>query len=58
MAFKVSCVDAGSECPGSFTTATEDELMEIVHVHQSIAHPEINQSPETDAYVKTLVKEV
>ena len=58
MAYRVSCADAGSECPGSFTTATEDELMEIVHVHQKIAHPEINISPDTDAYVKTIVKQV
>jgi predicted small metal-binding protein len=58
MAFKVSCVDAGSDCPGSFTTETEDELMEIVHLHQKIAHPEINISQETDDYVKTLVKTV
>jgi len=58
MAFKVSCVDAGSTCPGSFTTETEDELMEIVHVHQKIAHPEMNISDETDAFVKGLVKTV
>ena len=58
MAFRVSCADAGSECPGSFTTDTEDELMEIVHLHQTIAHPEITQSQETDAFVKTLVKTV
>jgi predicted small metal-binding protein len=58
MAFRVSCVDAGSECPGSFTTATEQELMEIVHLHQTIAHPEIQQSQETDDYVRTLVKDV
>ena len=58
MAYRVSCVDAGSECPGSFTTETEGELMEIVHLHQTIAHPEINQSQETDDFVKTLVKTV
>ena len=58
MAFKVSCVDAGSTCPGSFTTETEHELMEIVHLHQAIAHPEIDVSQETDAFVKTLVKTV
>jgi predicted small metal-binding protein len=58
MAFKVSCVDAGSDCPGSFTTETEDELMEVVHLHQTIAHPDIQQSKETDDYVKTLVKTV
>ena len=58
MAFKVSCVDAGSDCPGSFTTATEDELMEIVHLHQGIAHPDMQQNEETDKFVKTLVKTV
>lgn len=58
MAFKVSCVDAGSECPGSFTTESQDELMEIVHLHQQIAHPEIDISEETDTFVKTLVKTV
>jgi len=58
MAFKVSCVDAGSTCQGSFTTETEDELMEIVHLHQQIAHPEINISEETDNFVKGLVKTV
>jgi predicted small metal-binding protein len=56
MAYKVSCADAGSECPGSFTTATEEELMEIVHLHQSLAHPDIQQSEESDAFVKTIVK--
>lgn len=56
MAYKVSCADAGSDCPGSFTTATEEELMEIVHLHQSLAHPDIQQSDESDAFVKTLVK--
>jgi hypothetical protein len=30
--------------------------MEIVHLHQTIAHPEIQQSKETDDFVKTLVK--
>jgi predicted small metal-binding protein len=58
MAFKVSCVDAGSTCPGSFTAESEDELMEIVHLHQQIAHPEIDISDETDAFVKGLVKTV
>ena len=58
MAFKVSCVDAGSTCPGSFTTETEEELMKVVHLHQQIAHPEIDISDETDTFVKTLVKTV
>jgi hypothetical protein len=32
--------------------------MEIVHLHQQIAHPEIDISDETDAFVKGLVKTV
>jgi predicted small metal-binding protein len=58
MAYRISCVDAGSTCPGSFTTETEDELMKIVDLHQKVAHPEITQSNETWAFVKTLVRSV
>lgn len=58
MAFKLSCVDAGSTCPGSFTTETEEELMQIVDLHQKLAHPEIVQSDESWAFVKTLVQKV
>jgi hypothetical protein len=58
MPYKISCVDAGSTCPGSFTTETEDELMKIVDLHQRVAHPEITQSKETWAFVKTLVRPV
>ena len=58
MAFKVSCVDAGSECPGSFTTETERELMEIVHLHQQSAHPEIHISDAPDGFVKSRVQTV
>lgn len=58
MAFKISSVDAGSTCPGSFTTETEHELMQIVDLHQKLAHPDITQSEETWAFVKTLVRSV
>ena len=58
MPYRISCVDAGSTCPGSFTTETEDELMTIVDLHQKVAHPEITQSQETWAFVKTLVRQV
>jgi hypothetical protein len=58
MAFKISCVDAGSTCPGSFTTETEDELMKIVDLHQKLAHPDIRQSEESWAFVRTLVRSV
>jgi hypothetical protein len=58
MAYRISCVDAGSTCPGSFTTETEDELMKIVDLHQKLAHPDITQNAETWAFVKTLVRSV
>lgn len=58
MAVRISCVDAGSTCPGSFTTATEEELMKIIDLHQKLAHPEIQQSEESWKFTKTLVREV
>jgi predicted small metal-binding protein len=58
MAVKLSCADAGSPCPASFTTETEEELMQHVDVHQKAAHPEIEQSDESWAFVKTLVRKV
>ena len=58
VAFKISCVDAGSTCPGSFTTETEQELMQIVDLHQRVAHRDITQSEESWAFVKTLVRQV
>ena len=33
MAYSIRCVDAGTDCPGSFTTETKEELMKHVELH-------------------------
>jgi len=55
MTYSIRCADSGADCPGAFTTATEDELMQHLQVHATIAHPEMELTPETVAQIKTLV---
>jgi predicted small metal-binding protein len=53
MAYSLQCRDSGADCPGSFTTETEEELRKHVELHVQEAHPEMNVSFED---VKPLVK--
>lgn len=54
MAYSVTCADTGADCPGSFTTATKEELMEHLKVHIDSAHPGMEVSPEqVDQLIKT-----
>lgn len=41
MAYSLKCADLGNECPGSFTTETQDELMKHVELHAGQAHPDM-----------------
>jgi predicted small metal-binding protein len=56
MAYTLRCADSGMDCPGQFTTKTEDELMQHVEVHVREAHPDLELTPETTAMVKGLVR--
>ena len=58
MAYAVRCADTGAECPAAFTTETEDELMQHVQMHASVAHPDMAVTPETVEQVKGLVRKV
>ena len=49
MAYSIRCADAGTDCPGSFTTETKEEL----ELHASEAHPDLDLQPEQ---VEALVK--
>jgi predicted small metal-binding protein len=44
--YSVSCRDSGSDCPGSFTTESKEELIEHVQLHASKAHGEPNLPAE------------
>jgi len=58
MAYSLTCADSGADCPGSFTTASKDELMEHVQLHARHAHPEMANNPEAGAMIAGLVKQV
>jgi predicted small metal-binding protein len=57
MAYSIECKDLGTTCPGAFTSATEGELLKHVEVHASIAHPEMELTPETVDAVKAIVRQ-
>jgi predicted small metal-binding protein len=52
-AYSIRCADAGTDCPGSFTTETKEELIKHVELHASEAHPDLDLQPEQ---VEALVK--
>ena len=58
MAYSITCADSGSACSGVFTTDSEDELMQHVQLHASVAHPEMELNEETDEQVKDLIRQV
>jgi predicted small metal-binding protein len=53
MAYSIRCADLGTDCPGSFTTETKEELIKHVELHANEAHPDIDLRPEQ---VEALVK--
>jgi predicted small metal-binding protein len=53
MAYSIRCADAGTGCPGSFTTETKEELMKHVELHAKEAHPDLDLQPEQ---IEALVK--
>lgn len=52
------CADSGMDCPGEFTTDTEDELMQHVTLHAGIAHPDLEVTPEFAEKIRELVRTV
>lgn len=55
MSYSIRCADTGSDCPGAFTTPTQDELMEHLRIHMAAAHPEMEMTPETESMVQGLI---
>ncbi len=46
MAYSIVCADAGTDCPGSFTTETKEELLKHVELHAQEAHPGLELTSE------------
>jgi predicted small metal-binding protein len=56
MAYSLRCADTGANCPGTFTTETEAELMDHVKLHAAQAHPDLELTPDTVEQIKSLVR--
>lgn len=53
VSYSIRCADAGTDCPGSFTTETKDELVKHVELHAKEAHPGLElTSEQIDGLVK------
>lgn len=57
MAKTFACSDLGADCPGRFTTETEDELWKHFELHVREAHPGMEITPELEKNAKSVVKE-
>lgn len=57
MAYSVSCKDMGSDCPGTFVTETETELMVYAEMHAIAAHPEMKLDDAARQQIKGLIKQ-
>ena len=58
MAYSVTCADMGANCPGSFTTESRDELIEISVTHTKTAHPEIEVNSEFMTHLEATIKTI
>lgn len=58
MGYSIRCADSGADCPGEFTTETEDELLQHVQLHASVAHPDMDLTPEATEQIKGLIRTV
>jgi len=57
MAYSITCRDAGTDCPATFTTEDRDELMEHAKVHVQGAHPEITLDDAAVQEFEGLIRE-
>jgi predicted small metal-binding protein len=55
MPYWLSCSDTPAACPFTVITETEDELMQHVAAHVSMAHPDLELTAETVAEVRGLI---
>ena len=56
MAHKISCADAGENCPGEFTCESKDELVEHAKIHMERSHADMELPPpdKIDDLIRTV----
>ena len=57
MAYSIACKDMGSDCPGTFATESEVELMVHADMHVMAAHPDMKFDEATRQQIKGLIKQ-
>lgn len=57
MAYSIACKDMGIECPGTFATETEAELMVHAEMHAIAAHPEFKLDDAGRQQLKSMIKQ-
>jgi predicted small metal-binding protein len=57
MAYSVACKDMGSDCPGQFTTESQEELMAHVELHAKSSHPDLQLDDATKQQLQSIVKQ-
>lgn len=58
MAKSLRCADAGFDCPATFVTEHQDELLKHIALHAGEAHPEVELTPELVGQVEQLIRTV
>lgn len=56
MAYSLACADTGVDCPGAFTTETQEELMEHIEIHGKHSHPDMELTDELREQLMARVK--
>ncbi len=57
MAYSMHCADTGTDCPGDFTTRSEEELMAHLQLLVSQAHPEMTLDDATVTQIKGFIRQ-
>ncbi len=57
MAYSIACKDLGSDCPGTFVTESEEELMVHAEMHAIASHPAMKLDEAARQQIKGLVKQ-
>lgn len=52
------CRDAGLDCPHAMRAESDERIMELVDVHAADAHPGLALTPELQAKIRDLIRDV
>jgi predicted small metal-binding protein len=57
MVRELKCRDAGNDCDQVIRAHSDEEVMEMAAVHASVAHPNLDLTPEVQEKMRGLIHE-